>query len=606
MSSQVRDKITNKMLEEESVDTQTKKACLQTAIYEVTLKNPFLGSVLQCLDIEYLHVIPTAGIMFDGTGKKWKMAINPWWFCKVLQPAHRIAVMLHELYHVTHKHPMRVPFLKLNPKRRHLMNIAMDMAINQYIKNLPAGCNQCPPIEEQHKGERCPNKMCPGHCIDVNHYNDVNSTGKKTPWQAKQTAEYYYEKLIQMFTTPQDDRPKNHIAVVHIFTTPIVVTPRGAKDSKQLTSTNSEDLLAVSNNLKVGDQVAVVAQDDPVDNGVYTISDLGSNTTQYRLTRYEKMCGTLNNPVYTEDGAYLATQKVAKDGKMKIWAIIGEARSEDSNLVLVDRAPMIFEEKDAQADGGEGGDGLPQEFDSHQWDGSAEESEMLDATEELVKRAMQKQGLDHSQLPQFAKDLLDDIEARRSELNYKALLLSAIKKHASGVDREHSWTRRSRRWGIKSPGTRIGPMPALYTLIDTSGSISVQEANEFLDVIDNFLKIGTRKCDLALWHTQVYHNEPYRLGDRVQREIWQSGGTCLEDTLKHIYKKKADLNIILTDGCYSDIDVESWLKPGEKFPQILWIISRDGREEHPIVRLGATIKIPNTDLHSADRRIEEQ
>jgi hypothetical protein len=64
--------------------------------------------------------------------------------------------------------------------------------------------------------------------------------------------------------------------------------------------------------------------------------------------------------------------------------------------------------------------------------------------------------------------------------------------------------------------------------------------------------------------------------------------------MKRILEDKPDLSIILTDGCYGDVPVEGWLRPGEKFPQLLWIISKDGDVNHPLKRFGETIKIPDS------------
>jgi len=473
MSTTMRKKVTAKIVKDEHVSVDKKKQCLQTAIYDVTKRAPFLGSILQCLDMEYTHIVPRAGIMFDADGKKWKMAINPYWFCECLTNENRKAVLLHEMYHITHKHPMRAPFLKINASRRTLMNIAMDMSINQYIPNLPKGCQSCPPMEDQYRGEECTNDKCPGSCIDVVDYYDETKSGKN-PWDSLKAMEYYYHKLIERFSD---------------------------------------------------------ISDSPNEKG----------------------------------------------------------------------------EGEGEGEGGEpGGDGMPNEFDSHSWDGNAEEAEMMDATEELVKRAMQKRSLSHDKLPQHVRELLNDIDARRNELNYRALILSAIKKHASGFDRKNTWTRRSRRFGMKSPGTKYADLPFVDNYADSSGSISIQEANDFLDIVDNFLKVGSRKCDLSLFHTKVYHTQKYSLGDRVDKKVWQSGGTDLEPVMRQIFEKQPDLAVILTDGCYSNVDVESWMNPGDQFPQCIFIISRDGSEAHPLTRLGETVKVPNTDQYANDKRLEEQ
>lgn len=467
MSDQKLDnKVTKKQLEIEHVMPEERKQSLQTALYNITKDFTYLGGVLQCLDIQYTHQIPRAGVMFDTNNKKWLMYLNPYYFCKILSDKQKMAVLLHEIHHLTHKHPLRIPFLKINENRRQLMNIAMDMSINQYIPNLPAGCQQCPPKEAMQMGAKCENEKCPGHCIDVTDYYDTDAKGNKVPWPTQKSAEDYYHKLIEKYSEAEEGEG--------------------------------------------------------------------------------------------EDG----------EG------------------------------------GSGGGKGRPEEFDSHNWSGNAEESEMMDATEDLMKRAMQKQGLSYDDLPGHIKELLEDIKARRSELNYRAMILSAIKKRASGFNREHSWTRPSRRFGNKAPGTRHGKLPHIGNYIDTSGSISIQEANDFLNIIDEFLKIGSRKCDLSLWHTEVYHSDKYRLGDRLTREVFQSGGTNMEPTMRHIHKTKPDLAIVLTDGCYSDVNYEDWLKPSEKFPQVIFIISKDGHEGHPLTRCGQTIKIPDTNLMESDKALE--
>ena len=172
--------------------------------------------------------------------------------------------------------------------------------------------------------------------------------------------------------------------------------------------------------------------------------------------------------------------------------------------------------------------------------------------------------------------------------------MAAMKKHAAGHDRKHTWTRKSKRFGFKAPGTKVGELPKLFNFLDTSGSISIEEANEFLEIVDQFLRVGARKCQLGMFHTNLYYNEPYKLGHRMKREDFQNGGTELKEVMEEILRKKPDLSIVLTDGCYGDVPVETWMKPGEQFPQVLWIISKGGTVDHPLKRFGETIKIPDS------------
>lgn len=455
MSSRIRPSVNKELMEKEFVAVEEKSQCLATAIYSTSKTHPFLGSVLQCLTIQYGHTLPTAGILFNTDAKRWDMIVNPYFFCKKLSAEERKAVLIHELSHITHKHPLRVPFLKISSRKRMLMNIAADMAINQFIKDIPKGCPQCPPISAQ---QPCQNELCPGRCIDVNDYFDQDEkTGVKTPWPHNQTMEHYYERLIKRFDDPDKD------------------------------------------------------------------------------------------------------------------------------------------DKDGEGNAGGGADtgDLPQTIDEHMWDGAGDEKDMLDATEELVKRAMVKARLSYDDLPGHVKDLLEEIKTRRAELNYKALILAAMKKHANGHNRKSTWTRKNKRLGFKAPGTKVGDLPKLELHLDTSGSISTEELNEFLEIVDQFLKVGARKCNLSFFHTDLYGRQQYKMGTKINKNDIQSGGTDLTKTLEDIFKRRGDLSIIITDGCYGDVPVETWMKPGQQFPQVLWIISKNGMEDHPLKRVGDTVKVPD-------------
>ena len=482
-NSRIRSSVSKDLMEKEFVTTEEKTRCLATAIYACTRNSPFLGSVLQCLNISYAHTLQTAGIMFNTDAKRWDMLVNPYFFCKKLNDEQRKAVLVHELNHITHKHPLRVPFLKISARKRILMNIGADMAINQFIKGLPSGCPQCPPV---HVAAPCANELCPGRCIDVKDYYDEDDKGNKLPWEANRTMEHYYEKLLTKFREPDDEDGE------------------GEGEGEE------------------GD-----GQDQ-------------------------------------------------KDGKGK-----GKGKGKDGK-------------GKGNAGGGADHGDLPNTIDEHLWDGASDEKDMLEATEDLVKRAMVKARLSYDDLPGHVKELLEEIKARRAELNYKALILSAMKRHASGHDRKHTWMRKSKRFGYKAPGTKVGELPKLHNYLDTSGSISIEEANEFLDIVDQFLKVGARKCRINLFHTANYYSEEYKMGQRIRREDIQSGGTDLTESFRDIWKRKPDLAVFLTDGCYGDIDVESWMKPGERFPQVLFIISKGGSENHPLRRFGETVKVPDT------------
>lgn len=465
-----------KAAKDESVPAAEMKQSLQTCIYQTTKSHPFMGSILQVMNISFTHVLPTAGVMFNAEVKRWDLMINPKFFCRSLNEKQRKAVLLHELYHITHKHPLRVPFMKLSVHKRQLMNIAMDMSINQFIKDIPDGCDQCPPhTPGQQATQPCSNPDCCGRGIFVRDFFDIDDkTGKQTPWQERREAEYYYSKLLERFDDP-----------------------------------------------------------DPENKG-----------------------------------------QQGNEG--------GEGEGEGQG----------------NAGGGADTGDLPQTTDVHHWDGAGDESDMLEATEDLVKRAQTKTRFGYDELPGHIKELLDHIKSRRAELNYKAILLQAMKSSLPANFRTKSWTRKSRRFGNKAPGTKNGEQPKLEIFADTSGSISKEELNEFLDIVDEFLKIGARKCSLNMFHTSNYYSEDYKRGQRmgdhgVQSKV-QSGGTCLEDSMRHIAKKRPDLSIFITDGYYCDVDEKKFIGNNGQFPNTVFIISKDGTEDHPFKnrKWAKTVKIP--------------
>lgn len=461
-----------KLLAKEDVSSALKKQALQTAIFNTTKTHPFMGSVLQCMNITYSHKLPTAGIMFNNDVKRWDLLINPKFFCIDMNDKTRKGILLHELYHITHKHPLRVPFMNLSHHKRQLMNVAMDMAINQFIKDIPK------------------------EGVHLKDFFDIDpKTKKQILWRPNETAELYYEKLLERFDDPEDDE---------------------------------------------GGQ---------------------------------GQCQSCGGKGKQDDG---------KGGEEDCPDCKGTGKGKGN------------------AGGGAQSGDVPDTMDCHEWDGSGDEKDMLDATEDLVKRAMVKQRFGFDDLPGHVKELLEHIKGRVAELNYKALILAAMKASLPTNIRKHSWTRKSKRFGNKAPGTRNGSQPKLEIFVDTSGSISIEEANEFLDIVDEFLKIGARKCHLNMFHTSTYFSEPYKLGQRIKREDFQSGGTCLESSMRVIAKKRPDLSIFLTDGYFDDVNCEAMVGANNKFPQSIFIISKEGTEEHPFNKKGEknerdwakTVKIP--------------
>ena len=532
-----------KQLWQTPVDPKLERQCLETALYSITNYSPFLGTLLQCLSIYYsASEVPTLGVMFDVNSKKWTLVINPIYFCKILNVAQREAVMIHEICHITHAHPVRLIMRQgIQKQVFRIYNMAMDMAINQYISDLPKGCSHCPPIADMDNGATCMNALCPGHGIFVEDYYDEKD-GVKTPWPTNQAFEIYYEKLLQKLTDQ-------------------VECPSCGGSGEVDDSPNSNG---------AGNTPGANPGDGPQS------GDSGEGSGEGDSGTSESQCassgsGNAGNKFSPHQSTQKAGQKPqAHDhsGKSPCPTCSGKGKVQ------------VIKGRDT--------------LDSHQWDATSEEKDMLDATEEIVQRAMIKRSMSYDNLPGNIKELLDLIKARRKQLDYKGLLLSAIKKHASGLDKKRTWTKPSRRYGNMAPGSKVGDMPKVDIYIDSSGSISVEELNEFLSVVDEFLKVGNRKCMIGLWHTDLYSFKGYRMGDRLKKMSLESGGTDPECVIDKAVERRADLAIVITDGCYGDVAWEKKVRNKSDIPQTIWVISKDGSENHPLKDMSnsVTVKIP--------------
>lgn len=138
---------------------QTKDESLAKAGKDLMMEEPFYGLFLIMLNKKWSKQVPTAGVCLSGIN--YNLLINEE-FWKRLAAPHRKGLLKHELLHIGFFH--LTDYSHFDDKK--LANIAMDLEINQYIKDdyLPPG----------------------GQKLDL--YPELNLEPKKG-------THYYYEKL---------------------------------------------------------------------------------------------------------------------------------------------------------------------------------------------------------------------------------------------------------------------------------------------------------------------------------------------------------------------------------------------------------------------------
>lgn len=223
-------------------------------------------------------------------------------------------------------------------------------------------------------------------------------------------------------------------------------------------------------------------------------------------------------------------------------------------------------------------------FDVHDWEELSEEEkrQLLQEAGKIAQRAVEKSSYDYSNLPDSVKSFIDDIEQRLKKLNYKAIFKYAVKKNMQSPDRVATWNKPNKRYDVYAPGAKYDRLPFINSYLDTSGSISHTEANQFLKIMNNLLGEGQmKKCNLGLWHTDLYMVRKYKKNTPFKADEIEAGGTDPMCVFKHIEKTHPNLSIIFTDGYYG---AES-IKLTDK---VIFIISEGGNKDHPYKHLGLT------------------
>ena len=105
------------------------------------MKEPFFAALSRKIDKRATTAVPTAGVKVNQETGQFEMAYNPEFF-EGLSDAHRTGVLKHEFYHIVFQHVTGGRFLSFRdmaPNERKIHNIAMALAINGNLPNLPEG-----------------------------------------------------------------------------------------------------------------------------------------------------------------------------------------------------------------------------------------------------------------------------------------------------------------------------------------------------------------------------------------------------------------------------------------------------------------------------------
>ena len=113
---------------------------LNIHVHRLLMDEPFFAALSRRMDKRASNAIPTAGVTVTEEGKL-QMVYNPKFFAPLSDEA-RKDILKHEFYHIVFQHVTGGRFLSfrdMSPNERKIHNIAMDLAINGNLPNLPEG-----------------------------------------------------------------------------------------------------------------------------------------------------------------------------------------------------------------------------------------------------------------------------------------------------------------------------------------------------------------------------------------------------------------------------------------------------------------------------------
>jgi predicted metal-dependent peptidase len=227
---------------------------------------------------------------------------------------------------------------------------------------------------------------------------------------------------------------------------------------------------------------------------------------------------------------------------------------------------------------GSQGNGLPQGFDEHDWEGAGELSdderrELARDIDEAIRQGALIAGKMGSGGDRDLQDLL------QPQVDWREVLREFINATCAGNDYS-TWQRPNRRFmsaGVYLPSGISEQVGELVVAIDTSGSIGSRELTQFLSEVHSICQ--TVKPDavrLLYWDTKVCRDEKYdntQLDDLVKStKPAGGGGTRVDCVPKYMaeYGIKPQAVIVLTDG-YLGGNWGQWACP------VLWCLLDNDR-----------------------------
>lgn len=202
---------------------------------------------------------------------------------------------------------------------------------------------------------------------------------------------------------------------------------------------------------------------------------------------------------------------------------------------------------------------------SELWENCEQMQERINAEIEKAERSKQWGSLGGIMVDEILASVKIPMNYRRILSQFRAAIISQRRKLTR--------MKPNRRYGFDFMGSKFEPKTKLMVGIDVSGSISDEDIQHFLSIINQFFTYGVESVLVAGFDTDITQEEELKKAKKSLK-ITGRGGTCFQPIIDR-YLQEDDYQglIIFTDG-YADVPVIN------KRKDILWILtSKDSYDD---------------------------
>lgn len=180
-----------------------------------------------------------------------------------------------------------------------------------------------------------------------------------------------------------------------------------------------------------------------------------------------------------------------------------------------------------------------------------------------------------SSIPESIRRYLSELS--KPKINWKVVL----RKYLLALDKaDYSWSKPRRKLlthGMYLPAMKSQALTKISFAIDTSGSVSERQFNEFLsEVIAVFNQMRPKELDILQFDHELQYHETVKSLQQFQSIPFKGcGGTCPEVALEAVHQTNSKALFVITDGEFS---IHGLPKPKQP---VIWVIFNNPNFEPP-------------------------